>query len=111
MSAAIRLEAVHKRYDVGSANVHALRGIDLVIEPHEWVAIMGASGSGKTTLLEILGCLSQPTEGRVWVRDVAVTEADEATLAALRGREIGFVFQAFNLMPRVSLLETVMLRM
>jgi putative ABC transport system ATP-binding protein len=109
VSAAIRLEAVHKRYDVGSANVHALRGIDLVIERHEWVAVMGASGSGKTTLLEILGCLSRPTEGRVWVRDVAVTEADEATLAALRGREIGFVFQAFNLMPRVSLLENVML--
>jgi putative ABC transport system ATP-binding protein len=105
----IRLADVHKRYDAGRADVHALRGVDLVIEPGEWVTIMGASGSGKTTLLEILGCLSRPTEGRVWVRDVAVTDADEDTLAVLRGREIGFVFQAFNLMPRASLLDNVML--
>ncbi len=109
MSAAIVLEGVHKHYEVGHADVHALRGIDLVIEPGEWVSIMGPSGSGKTTLLEILGCLSRPTAGRVRLGDVAVEEAEPDTLAALRGREIGFVFQAFNLLPRRTLAENVAL--
>ena len=109
MSAAIRLDGVHKHYETGQADVHALRGIDLVIERGEWVSIMGPSGSGKTTLLEILGCLSSPTAGRVWVGDVAAEEAESDALAELRGREIGFVFQAFNLLPRLTLAENVAL--
>ena len=108
-SAALRLEGVHKHYETGQADVHALRGIDLVIERGEWVSIMGPSGSGKTTLLEILGCLSSPTAGRVRFGDVAVEEAESDALAELRGREIGFVFQAFNLLPRLTLVENVAL--
>ncbi len=109
MSAAIALEAVHKHYETGHADVHALRGIDLVIERGEWVSIMGPSGSGKTTLLEILGCLSQPSSGRVRLGDVALEGANSDALAAIRGREIGFVFQAFNLLPRLTLEENVAL--
>lgn len=109
MTPAITLEGVHKHYETGHADVHALRGIDLVIERGEWVSIMGPSGSGKTTLLEILGCLSRPTAGRIRLGDVAVEEADPDALAAIRGSEIGFVFQAFNLLPRLTLAENVAL--
>jgi putative ABC transport system ATP-binding protein len=103
----IELDAVHKRYDVGKLDVHALRGVDLRIERGEFVSIMGPSGSGKTTLMEILGCLSRPTSGRYRMngRDSAAIDADG--LARLRGEEIGFVFQSFNLLPRLSVTENV----
>jgi putative ABC transport system ATP-binding protein len=103
----IALEGVHKHYRTGNLDVHALRGIDLSIEPGVFVSIMGPSGSGKTTLMEILGCLSQPTDGRFRLmgRDVAAIEPDG--LAQLRGEEIGFVFQSFNLLPRLSAAENV----
>jgi putative ABC transport system ATP-binding protein len=103
----IQLEALHKTYASGRVEVHALRGVDLRIERGELVAIMGPSGSGKTTLMEILGCLSRASSGRYRLggRDVEGIDADG--LARLRGEEIGFVFQSFNLLPRLSVLENV----
>jgi putative ABC transport system ATP-binding protein len=106
---AIRLEQVHKHYEVGASDVHALRGIDLEIGRGEYVSVMGPSGSGKSTLLEILGCLSRPSAGRYWLHGVAVDEVDADGLAKLRGETVGFVFQAFNLLPRLTLLENVAL--
>ena len=103
----IRLEGVHKHYDTGKLDVHALRGIDLRIDAAEFVSIMGPSGSGKTTLMEIMGCLSRPSSGRCEFdgRDVDAIDADG--LARLRGEAIGFVFQSFNLLPRLSVEENV----
>ena len=106
---AIRLREVEKRYAIGSGEVHALRGLDLEIARGEYVSVMGPSGSGKSTLLEILGCLSRPSAGRYWLNGVAVDEVDADGLAKLRGEAIGFVFQAFNLLPRMTLLENVAL--
>ena len=103
----IGLESVHKQYSTGDLEVHALCGIDLRIEAGELVAIMGPSGSGKTTLLEILGCLSHPTSGRYRLNGRSVDEIDADGLAKLRGEEIGFVFQSFNLLPRLSAVENV----
>lgn len=105
----IALEGVHKRYDAGRNAVHALRDVDLEIDRGEFVAVMGPSGSGKTTLLEILGCLSRPSAGIYRLEGKALDALGEAELARLRGREIGFVFQAFNLLPRLSLEENVQL--
>jgi putative ABC transport system ATP-binding protein len=101
----IALEEVAKVYDTGSSAVHALCGISLMIEPGEMVAIIGPSGSGKTTLLEILGCLSRPTAGRYQLNGRDVDRIDSNGLAELRGEEIGFVFQSFNLLPRLSALD------
>jgi putative ABC transport system ATP-binding protein len=106
---AIRLSGVHKRYEVGSSAVHALRGVDLEVPRGEYVSVMGPSGSGKSTLLEILGCLSRPSAGRYWLDGVAVDAVDADGLARLRGEAIGFVFQAFNLLPRLTLVENVAL--
>jgi putative ABC transport system ATP-binding protein len=103
----IELEGVHKHYATGKLDVHALRGLDLRIQPGELVAIMGPSGSGKTTLMEILGCLSRPTSGRYRMNGRAVDEIDADGLARLRGEEIGFVFQSFNLLPRLAVVENV----
>jgi putative ABC transport system ATP-binding protein len=100
---------VHKRYAIGETEVHALRGLDLEIGRGEYVSVMGPSGSGKSTLLEILGCLSRPSAGRYWLDGVAVDEVGADGLAKLRGESIGFVFQAFNLLPRLTLLENVAL--
>ena len=103
----IALRGVHKRYETGVLSVHALRGIDLSIPRGDFVAIMGPSGSGKSTLLEIMGCLSKPSEGSYQLRGVPVQERDANELARLRGREIGFVFQSFHLLPRLNLLDNV----
>lgn len=101
----IELERIGKTYDMGATAVHALDTIDLRIDRGEMVAILGPSGSGKTTLLEILGCLSRPTRGRYRLHGRDVQTIDDAGLARLRGREIGFVFQSFNLLPRLSAVE------
>jgi putative ABC transport system ATP-binding protein len=105
----VRLEGVRKTYATGRAEVQALRGIDLSIRHGEMVAVMGASGSGKTTLLEILGCLSRPSDGRYWLDDRPVDAIDPDGLARLRGERIGFVFQSFNLLPRLRAVENVAL--
>ena len=103
----IELENVSKRFPVRSGGVDALCGVDLAIDSGEFVAVVGASGSGKSTLMNILGCLDHPSEGRYLLggRDVSMMGANE--LASLRGSEIGFVFQDFNLLPRLSALENV----
>jgi putative ABC transport system ATP-binding protein len=103
----IALAGVHKRYAAGGQDVHALRGVDLEIAQGEFVAVMGPSGSGKTTLLEILGCLSRPSAGSYHLQGSALDALGEEELARLRGRTIGFIFQAFNLLPRLTLAENV----
>jgi len=103
----IELCDLHKEYANGRQRVHALRGIDLTIERGEFVAIIGPSGSGKTTVMEIVGCLSGPTSGRYRLAGRAVDQIDAGGLSKLRGEEIGFVFQSFNLLPRLTALENV----
>jgi putative ABC transport system ATP-binding protein len=103
----IALQGVHKVHATGELEVQALRGVDLEIERGEFVAVMGPSGSGKTTLLEILGCLSRPSRGRYRFDGRDVEELGSDALARLRGEQIGFIFQSFNLLPRLDLVENV----
>ncbi|HUP01909.1 MAG TPA: ABC transporter ATP-binding protein [Gemmatimonadota bacterium] len=92
---------------MGSEEIRALDGVDLDIERNEYVAIMGPSGSGKSTLMNLLGCLDTPTEGDYWLNDRQVSRLDDDELALVRNREIGFVFQTFNLLPRATALHNV----
>jgi putative ABC transport system ATP-binding protein len=103
----IRLENVSRQYEMGTETIHALREVSLSIERGEYVAIMGPSGSGKSTLMNILGCLDTPTAGIYELNGNQVSEMDDNDLAEIRNREIGFVFQTFNLLPRSNALRNV----
>jgi putative ABC transport system ATP-binding protein len=103
----ISVADVHKYYDLGETRVHALRGVSLDIRQGEFVAIMGSSGSGKSTLMNLLGCLDTPSSGRYLLNGTGVSELDKSALAAIRNRELGFVFQGFNLLARTTALENV----
>src|SRR5512146_1559454 len=107
MSELIRVEEVHKYYELGETRVHALRGISVSIARGEFVAIMGASGSGKSTFMNLLGCLDRPTSGRYLLEGTDVSQLDKRALAAIRNRKLGFVFQGFNLLARTTALENV----
>ena len=107
--ATLKLSAIRKTYDLGKLGVPVLKGVSLAIEPGEMVALMGASGSGKTTLINILGCLDQPTSGQYWLEGDEVSHLSIQTRAAIRNERIGFVFQSFNLLPRLTALENVMM--
>jgi putative ABC transport system ATP-binding protein len=107
VSEIIRTEGLTKDYVLGAETVHAVRGVDLLLEREEFVALMGPSGSGKSTLMNMLGCLDTPTAGKYWLNDELVSELDDDELAGVRNRQIGFVFQTFNLLPRATSLHNV----
>jgi putative ABC transport system ATP-binding protein len=100
-------ENLWKTYHMGSEQVHALRGVNLRINRGEYVAIMGPSGSGKSTLMNLIGCLDTPSQGRYWLNSNLVSELDDDELARIRNKEIGFVFQTFNLLARATALHNV----
>src|SRR6266436_5909396 len=103
----IRFQQISRRYQMGSETIHALREVSLEIKRGEYVAIMGPSGSGKSTLMNLLGCLDTPTAGRYELNGINVSEMDDNQLAEIRNKEIGFVFQTFNLLPRATALRKV----
>src|ERR1700726_2949827 len=103
----IRTFDLWKTYIMGDQEIHAVSGVDIEIKRGEYVAIMGPSGSGKSTLMNLIGCLDTPTKGRYWLNSNLVSELDDDELARIRNREIGFVFQTFNLLARATALHNV----
>src|SRR6516165_1400969 len=103
----IRIRQLSRRYEMGSETIHALREVSLEIEPGEYVAIMGPSGSGKSTLMNLVGCLDTPTSGQYELNGIQVSEMDDNQLAEIRNKEIGFIFQTFNLLARSDALRNV----
>ncbi|MDD2583648.1 MAG: ABC transporter ATP-binding protein [Bacteroidales bacterium] len=105
----IKIRGIKKFYKVGTEEVKALNGVDIVINKNEYVAIMGPSGSGKSTIMNILGCLDSPTDGSYILNDTDVSKMNDGELAQVRNKEIGFIFQSFNLLPRYTALDNVSL--
>ena len=103
----IQVEDLWKTYEMGAEKLHALRGVSLEIKKGEYVAIMGPSGSGKSTLMNLIGCLDTPSQGKYWLNSQLVSELDDDELARIRNKEIGFVFQTFNLLARATALHNV----
>jgi putative ABC transport system ATP-binding protein len=103
----IQTENLWKTYQMGSEPIHALRGVDILIRRGEYVAIMGPSGSGKSTLMNLIGCLDTPTKGKYFLNGKLVSDMNDDELAYIRNKEIGFVFQTFNLLPRATALHNV----
>jgi putative ABC transport system ATP-binding protein len=109
MHEVIRIENLTRFYTIGEETVRALNGINLSIQKNEYVALMGPSGSGKSTLMNIIGCLDTPTSGEYFLNGPNVAQLSDSELAAIRNKEIGFVFQTFNLLPRLTALQNVAL--
>jgi putative ABC transport system ATP-binding protein len=109
MSEIIKTEALSKIYKMGHETIHALKSVSMTVSKNEYVALMGPSGSGKSTLMNILGCLDSPTSGTYILNGVDVSSMSDGELADVRNKQIGFVFQTFNLLPRLSALENVAL--
>ncbi len=109
MDTIIKVDDLRKTYVMGSEEVHALKSINVTISKNEYVALMGPSGSGKSTLMNLLGCLDTPTAGQYFLNNINVSSMDDSELADVRNKEIGFIFQTFNLLPRLSALENVAL--
>ncbi len=103
----IKTDDLWKTYQMGSAEIHAVQGVSIDIQRNEYVAVMGPSGSGKSTLMNLLGCLDTPTRGRYWINGRLVSDMTDDQLAYIRNKEIGFVFQTFNLLPRATALHNV----
>jgi len=109
MAVVISTKDLRKTYDMGATKVYALRGVDVEISVNDYVALMGPSGSGKSTLMNLLGCLDTPSSGDYFLDDINVSTMTDGELAEVRNRKIGFVFQTFNLLPRLSALDNVAL--
>lgn len=109
MKEIIRIEGLTKFYQIGQETIKALNGVDLSIRQNEYVALMGPSGSGKSTIMNIIGCLDTPTSGTYFLNGPNVAQLEDSELAEIRNREIGFVFQTFNLLPKYTALENVAL--
>jgi putative ABC transport system ATP-binding protein len=107
MDATIKTHNLQRRYKMGDEVIHALKGVDLTIERGEYVAIMGPSGSGKSTLMNMIGCLDSPDDGEYWLNGKLVSKMKDRDLARVRNKEVGFVFQTFNLLPRAHALHNV----
>ncbi|HUV41269.1 MAG TPA: ABC transporter ATP-binding protein [Sedimentisphaerales bacterium] len=107
----VSIEKLSKIYQLGAVGVHALRDVDFAIEEGQYIAIMGPSGSGKSTLLNLLGCLDRPTSGRYLLHDTDVSKLNDGELSAIRGRQIGFIFQSYNLIDQLNVAENIELPM